>query len=85
MHKTEQIHTNKDFYNCLWRHRFDKGRNSKKSIIIEKAYTAVILNKYSDRHACANSVDPDPQSSLIKIYTVCHSVCIFERINAILC
>ena len=38
--------------------------------------------KFSDRYAWANSADPDqtaPQtapSSLIRVYTVCHSVCI---------
>ena len=35
--------------------------------------------KFSDRYAWANNVDPDqtaPRSSLIRVYTVCHSVCI---------
>ena len=35
--------------------------------------------KFSDRYAWANSADPDqtaPRSSLIRVYTVCHSVCI---------
>ena len=32
--------------------------------------------KFSDRYAWANSADPD-RSSLIRVYTVCHSVCIF--------
>ena len=34
--------------------------------------------KFSDRYAWANSVDPDQtaRSSLILVYTVCHSVCI---------
>ena len=35
--------------------------------------------KFSDRQVWANSADPDqtaPRSSLIRIYTVCHSVCI---------
>ena len=34
--------------------------------------------KFSDRYACANSADPDQTapSSLIRVYTVCHSVCI---------
>ena len=31
--------------------------------------------KVSDRYAWANSVDPDQRSSLIRVYTVCHSVC----------
>ena len=31
--------------------------------------------KFSDRWAC-ESVDPE-RSSLIRVYTVCHSVCIF--------
>ena len=34
--------------------------------------------KFSDRQVWANSVDPDQTapSSLIRVYTVCHSVCI---------
>ena len=35
--------------------------------------------KFSDRYARTNSADPDqtaPRSSLIRVYTVCHSVCI---------
>ena len=35
--------------------------------------------KFSDIYAWANSADPDqtaPRSSLIRVYTVCHSVCI---------
>ena len=32
--------------------------------------------KFSDRYAWANSADPDQKSSLIRVYTVCHSVCI---------
>ena len=33
--------------------------------------------KFSDRYALANSIDPDQTaSSLIMVYTVCHSVCI---------
>ena len=32
--------------------------------------------KFSDRYAWANSADPDQRSSLIRVYTVCHSVCI---------
>ena len=32
--------------------------------------------KFSDRYAWANSADPDQRSSLIWVYTVCHSVCI---------
>ena len=35
--------------------------------------------KFSDRQVWANSADPDqtaPRSSLIRVYTVCHSVCI---------
>ena len=31
--------------------------------------------KFSDRHTWANSADPD-QTALIRVYTVCHSVCI---------
>ena len=31
--------------------------------------------KFSDRYAWANTADPD-RSSLIRLYTVCHSVCI---------
>ena len=34
--------------------------------------------KFSDRYVWANSADPDqtaPRSSLIRVYTVCHSVC----------
>ena len=31
--------------------------------------------KFSDRYAWANSADPDQRSSLIRVYTVCHSVC----------
>ena len=30
--------------------------------------------KFSDRQVCANSADPD--QTLIRVYTVCHSVCI---------
>ena len=36
--------------------------------------------KFSDRQFYGNSVDPDqtaPRSSLIRVYTVCHSVSIF--------
>ena len=33
--------------------------------------------KFSDRQVCANSVDPDQRSSLIRIYTICHSIYIF--------
>ena len=35
--------------------------------------------KFSDRQVLANSADPDQTapSSLIRVYTVCHSVCIF--------
>ena len=32
--------------------------------------------KFSDRQVWTNSADPDQRSSLIRIYTVCHSVCI---------
>ena len=35
--------------------------------------------KFSDRYAWANSADPDqtaPRSSLIRVYSVCHSVSI---------
>ena len=32
--------------------------------------------KFSDRYAWANSADPDQRSSLIRVYTVCHSFCI---------
>ena len=32
--------------------------------------------KFSDRYAWANSADPDHWSSLISVYTVCHSLCI---------
>ena len=35
--------------------------------------------KFSDRYAWANSADPDqtaPRGSLIRVYPVCHSVCI---------
>ena len=35
-----------------------------------------MLPKFSDRYAWANSADPDQTSSLIRVYTVCHSVCI---------
>ena len=31
--------------------------------------------KFLDRYAWANSADPDQRSSLIRVYTVCHSVC----------
>ena len=31
--------------------------------------------KFSDRYAWANSADPD-QTALIRVYTVCYSVCI---------
>ena len=33
--------------------------------------------KFSDRQVWANSVVPDQRSSLIGIFTVCHSVCTF--------
>ena len=36
--------------------------------------------KFSDRQVWANSADPDqtaPRSSLIRVYTVCNSLCIF--------
>ena len=47
----------------------------------DKPYTGTYRNdpKFSDRYAWANSADPDqtaPRSSLIRVYTVCHSVCI---------
>ena len=32
--------------------------------------------KFSNSYAWANSADPDQRSSLIRVYTVCHSVCI---------
>ena len=32
--------------------------------------------KFSDRFAWANTADPDQRSSLIRVYTVCHSFCI---------
>ena len=32
--------------------------------------------KFSDRYAWANSADPDLRRSLIRVYTVCYSVCI---------
>ena len=32
--------------------------------------------KFSDRYAWANSADPDQTAPLIRVYTVCHSVCI---------
>ena len=32
--------------------------------------------KFSDRYVWANSADPDQRCSLIRVYTVCHSVCI---------
>ena len=35
-----------------------------------------MLPKFSDRYAWVNSADPDQRSSLIRVYTVCHSVCI---------
>ena len=31
--------------------------------------------KFLDRHVCANNVNPD--QTLIRVYTVCHSVCNF--------
>ena len=31
--------------------------------------------KFSDRQVRANSADPDQRNSLIRVYTVCHSVC----------
>ena len=34
-------------------------------------------SKFSDRYAWANSADPDQTAPLIRVYTVCHSVCIF--------
>ena len=33
--------------------------------------------KFLDRQVWANSVDPDQRSSLIRVYTVCNSICIF--------
>ena len=32
--------------------------------------------KFSDRQVWANSADPDQRSSLIRVYTVCNSLCI---------
>ena len=32
--------------------------------------------KFSDRYAWASSADPDQRSSLIRVYNICHSVCI---------
>ena len=32
--------------------------------------------KFLDRYAWANSADPDQTAPLIRVYTVCHSVCI---------
>ena len=51
-------------------------------IILSNEGDAVYRNdpKFSDRYAWANSSDPDQTaplgSSLIRVYTVCHSVCI---------
>ena len=36
----------------------------------------VMILSLSDSQAWANSADPDQRSSLIRVYTVCHSVCI---------
>ena len=36
--------------------------------------------KFSDRYVWANGADPDqpaPLSSLIRVFTVCYSICIF--------
>ena len=41
--------------------------------IVMEAYRNAL--KFSDRYAWANSADPD-QTALIRVYTVCHSVCI---------
>ena len=37
--------------------------------------------KFLDRYVWANSADPDQRSSLIRVYTVCHSVCIVQTHN----
>ena len=51
-----------NIYLILWRNvENDKYRNDP---------------KFSDRQAWANSVDPDQTAPLIRVYTVCHSVCI---------
>ena len=34
--------------------------------------------KFFRQQGWANSIDPDQTSSLIRVYTVCHSVCIFS-------
>ena len=41
-------------------------------------YRTVYRNdpKFSDRYAWANSADPDQTAPLIRVYTVCNSVCI---------
>ena len=41
----------------------------------KNCYTVMFL--FSDRQVWANSVDPDQRSSLIRVYPVCNSLCIF--------
>ena len=48
---------------------------SRHTSFIKKDYTVMILS-FLDRYAWANSADPDQRSSLIRVYTVCHSLCI---------
>ena len=38
--------------------------------------------KVSDKETCANRADPDQTapSNLIRVYTVCHSTCIFGKL-----
>ena len=33
--------------------------------------------KFLDKQVLANSADPDQRSSLIRVFTVCYSICIF--------
>ena len=53
---------------------------NKSRVVILGIWTARYRNdpKFSDRYAWANSADPDQTapSSLIRVYTACHSVCI---------
>ena len=45
-------------------------------------YPKVSYTKVSDKMVYANSVDPDqtaPRSSLIRVYTACHSTMYFKK------
>ena len=73
--------TEEDFRSLKWEHEVLEQRFEKvSSSYLSKRNIYCIDPKFSDRQALANSADPDqtaPRSSLIRVYTVCHSIYIF--------